>query len=149
LSGYIFDTNIFNEILDGSIDPSFLPRNGRFYVTHIQSDEIRATRNAQRREQLERIFSDFPSKNLPTASFVLDHSRLGMASLSDGEVNAKLRNRLVELGGENRGNVNDVLIAETAILSGLTLVTHDMALFRTVTEFEGAACNLHCLTKGQ
>lgn len=42
MNGYMFDTNIFNNILDGKVDPSLLDGKGCF-ATHVQHDEIQAT----------------------------------------------------------------------------------------------------------
>jgi hypothetical protein len=45
---YMLDTNIFNHILDGTIDISELTKlRGEFFVTHIQLDELNATPDLQ------------------------------------------------------------------------------------------------------
>lgn len=45
---YMFDTQIFNEILDQTIDLSII-NNALFYVTHIVLNEIQATNNVKRK----------------------------------------------------------------------------------------------------
>ena len=71
MHGYMFDTNIFNCILDGSTD--IVPLEGKeYFVTHVQYDEIQATRNVTRRSQLESVFSVVSQQEIPTESFVLD-----------------------------------------------------------------------------
>jgi predicted nucleic acid-binding protein len=142
----MFDTNIFNDILDGKIDVALFPKALQLYVTHVQFDEIQATRDEQRRAQLASVFSAIPQKSIPTTSTVLGVSRLGQSRLSDGVLYDALRTRLDELNKKGN-NPKDIAIAETSIVEGLTLVTHDRHLFRVVTEFDGAACNLYEVLK--
>jgi predicted nucleic acid-binding protein len=144
--GYMFDTNIFNDILDGKIDVVLFPEDLQLYVTHVQLDEIQATRDEQRRTQLMSVFSAIPQESIPTASTVIGVSRLGQSRLSDGILYNRLRTRLDELSKKGN-NPKDIALAETAIVEGLTLVTHDRHLFRVVTEFDGAACNLYEVLK--
>ena len=146
MNGYMFDTNVLNEILDGKVDPSqFTGKN--CFVTHIQHDEIQATSNPTRRSLLESLFSLLPQEELPTESLVLDVSRFDKAKLSDGVLHAQLQSRLNKLNKGKRNNLQDVLIAETALSNDLTLVTHDRDLFRVTTEFGGAVCNLQHLLR--
>ncbi len=143
----MFDTVIFNSILDSDIDIALL--NGReCFATHIQYDEILATPDATRRSQLEEVFSLIPQlTQLPTESFVIGVSRLGESRLSDGILYSKMRSRLNEVNKRKRNNLQDILIAETAMKTNITLVTHDKDLFAIITEFGGAACNLWCVLK--
>ena len=138
--GYILDTNIFNHIVEGKVDVSTLFHGPPLYATHIQLDEIKETTDKEKQSQLKKLFSELPQDSLPTASFVLDVSRLGQARLSSGELYEKLRGRLEKLGRRKRSNIKDALIAETAIKAGLVLVTHDRHLFKAATEFGCAAC---------
>ena len=144
MNGYMFDTNIFNNILDGKVDPSLLDGKGCF-ATHVQHDEIQATTDKTRRSALEAIFSI--AFQLPTESFVLDVSRPNEAKLSDGVLFEEMRERLDKMNKKRRNNSQDVLIAETAINNGLILVTHDRDLYLVTTEFGGAACNMHYVLK--
>ena len=138
---FMFDTNIFNRILDGSIDPSSL--NGKdCIVTHVQFDEIQATKNEERRAQLEGIFTQITNAQLPIESFVLDVSRLDEAKLSDGVTYNQLLQRLNELNRSKPNNIQDALIAETALNNKITLVTEDRNLAQVVNEFGGEVCNL-------
>jgi predicted nucleic acid-binding protein len=144
MSNYMFDTNIFNGLLDGTVDPSKL--HGKVcYATHVQADEILATKNADRRSQLSTIFAQVLSEQIPTESFVLDVSRLGEARLSDGVTYSQLLDSLNQLNKGKPNNIQDVLIAETAIANSLILVTEDHDLARVVTEFGGAVCTLNDL----
>ena len=71
--GFMFDTNIFNSILDGEIEIELFNRF-KLYVTHIQSDELTATRDVQRREKLTEIFKKIPQEKMLTESGVWDIS---------------------------------------------------------------------------
>jgi len=141
MNEYMFDTNIFNKILDGQIDPSKLSSKD-CYVTHVQFDEIQATKDKDRRLKLEEVFSQVVSTQLPTESFVLDVSRLDEAKLSDGVRYEQLLQRLNELNKSKLNNVQDALIDETALTNGITLVTEDQDLAQVITEFGGFVCNL-------
>ena len=141
MNKYIFDTNIFNRILDGKIDPSKLS-NKDCYVTHVQFDEIHATKDKNRRMRLEGIFSQVLSTQLPTESFVLDVSRLDEAKLSNGAMYGRFLQRLNELNKSKPNNVQDALIGETALTNGIALVTEDKNLAQIITEFGGSVCDL-------
>ena len=82
LPTYIFDTNVFNRILDGVISLQTLTGRVVAYATHIQRDEINNTKNPKRRAGLVQIFGDVVERALPTDSFV--HIRLDEARLAAG-----------------------------------------------------------------
>lgn len=147
---YMFDTNIFNRILDRSLD---LELEDLYYVTHIQKDELMAESNEERRELLLKTFNliqsvSIPTESaiwgvskwdqckwgdednattIPTESFALGISKFEMAKLSDGDLYSKI---LYSLNSRKKrsNNVQDALIAETAIKNEITLVTCDKAL---------------------
>jgi predicted nucleic acid-binding protein len=50
--------------------------------------------------------------------------------------------KLNQLNKAKSNNIQDALIAETALANDLTLVTEDRDLSQIVTDFGGAACNL-------
>ena len=79
----MFDTNVFNRILDGYIHIEDFIGQANFYVTHIQLDELNNTPNSERKDNLIRVFHQVSGDNVPTESFVLGVSRLGMAKLGD------------------------------------------------------------------
>lgn len=169
----MFDTNIFNEILDGNLDISKIMKENDLFVTHIQRDEINATKKVERKSALLSVFveicdpekksSTLPTENfvlgvsrldqaklssvLPTESFVWDTSNWNEAKWSDGSLFCKIEEKL---NAKNKGKPNnrkDALIAETAILNGLSLVTHDSDLFFVVTAFKGSALNIYEVVK--
>jgi hypothetical protein len=80
MPSYMFDTNIFNRILDGAVEISRFRGKTHFYATHVQLDELKATSNAQRRQELLAVFEEVSGSNkISTESFVLCVSRLDEA----------------------------------------------------------------------
>jgi hypothetical protein len=54
-TGYMLDTNVFNDVVDGKIEPANL--NGRRLIaTHVQRDELNNTTDQKRRELLLAVF---------------------------------------------------------------------------------------------
>lgn len=167
---YMFDTNIFNDILDGQLNVSELVGKAHFFVTHVQHDEIQAAKDEKRREKLALVFECITQYKVPTESFVLDTLRLDEAKLGNdsvvptessvygvsryGQSKYTSENNLyepikVKLDSLKKkdNNIQDALIAETAIKNNFTLVTHDKNLFSVVTELKGAAANLYEVLK--
>lgn len=145
---YMFDTNVFNDILDGNIDFNNFREGVICCVTHIQRDEINKTKDETRRKALNSVFSDLAEEEYPTESFVLGVSRLGMGKLGDGALYQQLKDRLDGLNRKKKKNNGmDALIGETAIKTDLTLVTHDMEFYRVMTEFKCATANIYQVIK--
>ncbi len=163
---YMFDTNIFNDLLDGVADITPFIGKATFLATHVQLDEIKSTRDETRRASLSQLFEEITSNPVPTESFVLDVSRLDQAKLGGNSViltesavwdvsrwdQAKWTSvdnlyepikAGLDKAKKKQNNIQDALIAETAIKNGLTLVTHDRLLFEVVTEFGGACADIH------
>lgn len=145
MPSYMFDTVIFNCIRDGAVELSKFRGKAHFYATHVQLDELIATPNVQRRQELLAIFEEVAGNNkIPTESFVLDVSDLDEANLADKEndlcsqIRTELDNRK-----KKPNNVKDALIAGTAMKNGLILVTHDSDLFFVVTKFAAACANVY------
>ena len=82
----MFDTVVFNRILDGALDIDAFVGKARFYAAHIQLDEINDTSNLQRRQALLEVFNKITERKVTTESFVLGVSRLDEARLSDGNI---------------------------------------------------------------
>jgi len=161
----MFDTNVFNRMLDGAISAHSLTGRALAYATHVQRDEINNTRDPARRAALSQVFREVVAQSVPTDSFVLDVSRLDEARLGGGRVvstasavwgvsrwgearftaedniYSRLKERLDGLNGSKANNVHDALIAETAIKRELVLVTDDFHLAEVTKEFGG-----RCLT---
>lgn len=161
---FMFDTNIFNTILDGSFDLSMLGGKGKFFTTHIQKDEINNTTNKERKDSLLQIFAEInsekkPTKSavygvskygeakysenkVPTESFIVGHSQVGGAKLGDGQVYPKLLELLdKDKSDQHENNIKDALIGETAIKNNFTLVTNDGSLLQRSQDLGAVAIN--------
>lgn len=145
MPNYMFDTNIFNRILDKRIEINRFRRKANFYATHVQFDELKATSNTQRRQELISVFEEITGNNkIPSASFVLDVSRLGEAKLGDKNINlySKIKTELDKQNNNKSNNIQDALIAETAIKNKVTLVTEDTDLLAVTRRFHGRCANI-------
>jgi predicted nucleic acid-binding protein len=143
IRAYMLDTNVFNAVRDGAISVEEL-RSLSLFATHVQDDELRNTKNSERREKLLAVFKDIGPDRIPTRSAVYDVSNYCEARYSDEDgVFEKMLARLKELDRKKprywANQSRDVLTAETAIKEGLTLVTDDANLRLVTTEFGGSA----------
>lgn len=127
---YLMDTNAFNNIWDAKdVDVATIARQaqGRVYVTHLQADEIKDTRNTARRASLMECLQTIDAELRPTETFVIGKSQLGRAKLGGGSsyraILDKLNNRK-----KKRSNKADALIGETAEARGCDLVSDDQDL---------------------
>ena len=125
----MFDTNAFNRALDTGVDPEILSSKGELFITHVQLNEIQATRNEARLDALLRVFTAIEQEKVPTSAAVWGVSEYGGAKYGDanGLYNTIL-NELNQRNGRQRGNTRDALIAVTAIQRNYTLVTNDSDL---------------------
>jgi predicted nucleic acid-binding protein len=146
--GFMFDTNVFDAILDGSINLEQFPRNLKYYVTHIQYDEICNIKNDVRRRELLKIMEKVPNEVIATEGAVYGISRYGMAKfMSDADAKQydEMIRKLIEFDekvGKKKPAENqarDVLIALTSIKNCLILVTEDKNLKKVTKEFNGQA----------
>ena len=171
MSSYMFDTNIFNHILEGMAGLTGFVDRAKFYATHVQIDELKKTSNEGKRIALLRIFEEVTNGRVPTESFVLGASRLDEAKLggeqlvptesavwgvsrygqckytASDNLYEPLKSKLDAANKAQPNNVQDALIGETAIKNGFTLVTHDRDLFWATTEFGGACSNIYQVLK--
>ncbi|HEY2915324.1 MAG TPA: hypothetical protein VGK21_18310 [Candidatus Angelobacter sp.] len=145
--GLMLDTTFFNHVLDGKILPeSFVGR--RLLVIGVQADELRATRNTIRRADLLAVYEEICPMSVLASSFTFDieGAGFGQACWNDGGNFEKMLARLQQLDPKNKklpGQLRDILIAETAIKNGATLVSGDSNLRQVVSEFGGhAICEL-------
>src|SRR5262245_51239664 len=152
MNSYMFDTNIFNHILDGEIDFSLYIGKANFYATHIQHDEMLRTKDSFRRESLIKIFTKVLQDKVPTESFVLGVTRLDEGKLggeniiptesavygvskyglakytSNDNLCEPIKIELDKINKSKSNNIHDALIGETCLKNNLTLVTHDKDL---------------------
>ena len=158
---FMLDTNAYNQLLDNDISVDDL--KGDFFTTHIPEDELNNTRVEDRRKKLNAKFKEIHQKELPTESavwdtskldkakwtdsdtptesFVLGTSRLGGAKLGDGVSYDKILEFLEKIKPNDRGNIKDALIGETASKQDMILVTDDYGLFYAVTN-KGINCKV-------
>lgn len=147
MKGHMFDTNIFNALVDLKIDITLLPIVD-YYVTHLQYDEINGTKDLKRRASLQNVCDRLKMTRVLTESAVYGVSRYDNAKLSDGKLFEQMRDRLRSL--DNKPNnekalINqsiDILIVETCIKNDWILVTEDRNLMSVSTEFNGKAVSL-------
>jgi len=157
----MFDTVVFNRILDGVLPAAALAGSVVAHATHVQRDEIAATKEPVRRTDLTRVFTGTVHLSVPTDAFVLDVSRLDEARLGGGRMvptvsavwdvsrldeaswaaedglYSTLKEGLDELNRRKRNNIQDALIAETAIKNRLVLVTDDSDLAEVASRYGG------------
>jgi hypothetical protein len=143
---YLLDTNVFNVVFKNLLAVEEF-RGVPLLVTHVQADELRATRCLATATGLLAVFEQIGPEETPTRSAVWDISKWDKASWPDeDEVFDRMLVRLKALdtasGKKPRDPANqlrDILIAETAVKSGLTLVSDDVNLRCVTTEFGGNA----------
>jgi len=131
----MFDTQIFDSILDGGIDPNDLPAEFEYFSTHVQKDEIENITDPDkmaRKQKLLRIFNEIAAREIPTESTVWGKSRWGMGKWGTGKLFPHL---LIN----NSKNTEDALIGETAINNNLVLVTVDDKFMKRVVKNGGTA----------
>lgn len=160
LNNFMFDTNIFDRVLDVKLDITDLKKKGKFFVTHIQLDELNAISDPIRKAELLEVFGHIVTDKVstesavwdiskwdeskwssekpltPTETFVLGVSRLGQAKLSQADIYSIIKNELDKIKNKPN-NPKDALIAETSIKNGFILVTDDQTLHRVVTKIGG------------
>ncbi len=139
MQGFMFDTNIFNHVLDGRIDLASFVGKARFCATHVQLDELSRTSDQNRRTDLLVVFEKVPQDTVPTKTFVLGTSKLDRADVGEGTLYEKIKWELDTLNRSKSNNVEDALIAETVIKNHLTLVTDDGDLSQ-ITKQNGGSC---------
>ena len=136
MTKYIFDTNIFNRLVDGTFLLSELPPDAEFFATHIQIDELNKTKDTERRAKLFLMFVETAPKLIPTESFAIGVSRIGQAKISKKDnIAQNIRSDLDNRNGAKHNNVQDALIAEAAAVNELTLVTADYDLAQVASKY--------------
>ncbi len=134
---YFLDTCIFNWVLDGKCSISDLP-DGEYFITHIQQDELSATKNEARRNELRQIFETFKYTQTPTGVFVLGKSNLGEAALIDDGIYDQIFSNLSKRQPQLRkleSHRCDAITGATVYSSGYGLVTADEVFSNVMNEF--------------
>jgi rRNA-processing protein FCF1 len=138
---YIFDTNIFDDIVNEKLKVSDIVKYKNYkkvevYVTHIQIDEINKCSDVDKRARLNIFMVKIRPILISTSSCAFDVSRFDESRFGDGIIFNKIK----------KGNiihVEDALIGETAIKEGIILVTNDKRLKNIVIELGGNALSLN------
>lgn len=131
---YIFDTNIFDDMVDWKLELSDIVncKKVEIYVTHIQIDEINKCSDVDRRARLNIFMVKIRPILISTSSAAYDISRYDESKFGDGIIFNKIK----------KGNINqveDALIGETAIKEEIVLVTNDKRLKNIVIKLGGDA----------
>ncbi len=147
INGFMFDTMIFNKILDAEISLDSLPKNFKYVVTHIQCGELKKTPNKDRRKKLLDIFFKIDSEEIFTESTLLGTSILGKSKLSNNLLCEEIK-LMLDKKQNKESNKNDALIAETTIKNGLILVTDDSDLLEVTQRYNGEVITLEDFLSG-
>ena len=141
MKGYMLDTNVFNRVLRDNADPARLPKPT--FVTHIQRDELSATKDSLKREALLKVLDDAEADSIATASAAWDVSNWDESEWgsNDGVWESMLA-ALNQLNKGRKNNTQDILIAETAIRKGHILVTDDAHLAAVTQQLHGQVMSL-------
>lgn len=147
---YMLDTNVFNDVLDGKIPLTSL-RGRWLFVIGVQVHELRATRDDSRRADLLAVFDEIRPGSTLASSFCFGIEGAGFDEANWNDGSGKFDKMLALLQHfdnhkrkkKNRLNqVRDILIAESAIKNGATLISNDSNLRKVVFEFGGSAMGL-------
>lgn len=140
MARFMFDTNIFGKILRDNIVLDMMNKSKhQYYITHTQRDELNKTPH-EIKEKLLNTFETIGQELIPTESTLVGVSRAGLAKISDSKLYSHILKELNKKKPEDRNNVKDALIGETALRNSIILVTNDSAL-HDVVEKMGQAMN--------
>jgi len=134
--GVIFDSNVFDGLVDGRMDLTLIAKSKErgysYFITSLQSDEIANIPDSKRDKRKMMILFLILVKPdvLPIETFVFNHSRLDFGKLGNAEVYSKL------LKSDN-SNINDALIGETAFNNKYILVSEDKELIKNFIKLGG------------
>lgn len=142
---FMLDSNVFSRVCDGAL--SLPSQNGRrLLVTGVQAAECKATRDPGRRAALLRVIKEIAPELCLAASFCLDIDGAGFGQSEWGDNTGRFEAMLARLKvldpkppKKDLNQIRDIVIAETALKLGATLVTDDSGLQQVVKEFGGTA----------
>lgn len=120
---YMIDTCIFNFLIDGNYTINDLP-TGKYYITHIQRDELDATTDKVRRNDLKNQLNVTNSTKVVTSVALCGLAPSGESSCGDTKFFSII---LTELDNrkKKRNNYKDAVIGATAIKNNFLLITGD------------------------
>jgi predicted nucleic acid-binding protein len=121
---FIFDTNVYDYIIDHRLDISFLLSKGEFYTTNIQVSEIKNITASVRRDQIIAVYEKLNPKKLSLESGVW----LNDLYWDNTEIwNNNVSETYNELKGNSikNNNLKDALTGDVAKKHELILITYD------------------------
>lgn len=133
IAGLMLDTSAISRVCDRHADALALVSDSRCFVTDIQLKELFRTPDVERRERLKETLLEL------NVRVIRPDVRSG--GFYDGDVGAvRPLGRLwpviaANQKGRFKRNIHDSLIAETARIHGLTLVTADKGLAAVARKF--------------
>ena len=143
----MFDTNVFDELIDHPELIGLITGCVDVVATHVQRDEINQTTCQETKTKLCRVFGDIVPDEphtrgeglVSTESTVWNISKWNSAKWTKGDnLIARIRGAVSPYAEKRYGNrTRDALIAETAIKNGFPLVTEDTKLSKQVTSLGG------------
>lgn len=144
----MLDTNAINRIADGRLELAALSQY-ELLLTHVQIDEIRATRESQRITDLLDVCEMIAARSVPTSSSAWDVSNWDESSWDANGSYCRILARIGELDDANRkkrsaqsNRVRDALIGATSISEECVLLSADRNLIQAVRECSGHAINV-------
>lgn len=126
----MFDSNVFDRLpeiihqIKKSTETQY-----EYYITTIQVEELCEIPDSKKDIRARNILmlADLRAKLVPISLFILNgRARLGYARFGDGIVYNKILKN-------NNGNIDDAVIADTAVYEGCTLITEDKELHSRMT----------------
>ena len=134
----IFDSNMYDKIVDQELTLDELEqakkKGYKFFMTHLQSDEISKCSDEDKRARLLLFMTTIRPEVVSTESHVFGVSRLGFSKWGSGDLLKNLK------GNTTNPKANkDALIGEVAIKNNFILVTNDNRFRKLVLKSGGTA----------
>ena len=143
MKGYMLDTNVFNHLIEGSIQLTNLPKDNPIFVTHLQFNEISNCPITEKRELMLELIKELPDDMIPTNTAICGISAAGHCRIGNGKIYSEILAKLDTIKTrKNNSNAIDSLIGETSIIENLTLISNDQSLIQIVSELGGTILDL-------
>lgn len=143
----MLDTNAINRIADGRLNLAALS-GFHLMLTHVQIDEISATRSSERLQELLVACETVDAEKRSTSGGVWDVSKFDEASWHMDEWYPQILARVAELDKASRKRsdpsnlIRDALIGATSVCGECVLLSADRNLIQAVRECGGRAINV-------
>lgn len=144
--GFMFDTNVINQIIKENIEIKLLDQSHDYFVTSIQINELSATTNTEIRQKLLNGFKvmeiEIPVQKTTAETALWGSFNWGeMKWGQEGGHYERLKNNLENQPRKknDRGNVSDALIIEACLLQEHALISNEKAI-QSICKEEGITC---------